>query len=223
MAIAGLDNILANQGPAPGSDNKTRTDEMGKDQFFKLLVKQLQYQDPLKPVENTEFTAQLAQFTSLEQLSGMNSSMEELAKLQGSINNMQALSFIGKEVNAMGNIVHYDGEPLSLDFDLADSAAEVKIQIYDKSTGNVVRTVTMENLAKGDTHYEWDGNDMHGEQVAQGRYGFAIQAVDQDGLHVNGKTYATGTVTGVRFDGGVTYLILGDKEVTIADVEKINS
>ncbi len=220
MSAVGLDSILANQGSIDSSTQTAASNSMGKDTFLKLLVTQLQYQDPLNPVENTEFTAQLAQFSTLETLTDMGESMDQMSYLQGSLNNIQTLSFIGKQVSAQGNIVHFNGEDVNINFTLDDRAADAQVNIYTEE-GTRVRSITMGELAAGDATCVWDGTDASGETVSQGRYTFTVQATDYSGLAVGSTSYAMGEVTGVRYDGGITYLIIGDKEVTISDVEKI--
>jgi flagellar basal-body rod modification protein FlgD len=220
MSAIGLDSILANQGMVNTGKTTQSTSDMGKDTFLKLLVTQLQYQDPMNPVENTEFTAQLAQFSSLEALTDMNESMDQLSYLQGSVNNIQSLSFIGKQVSAKGNIIHYTGEDVGIDFNLDGNASDVRVKIYTPD-GTLVRTIEIGEAAQGDVECLWNGTDSSGEQVGQGRYTFAVEAIDYDGLPVTSESYTMGEVTGVRYDDGVTYLIIGDKEVTISDVEKI--
>lgn len=218
MAISGLDSILANQAPMVTSETKSSV--LGKDAFLKLLITQLQYQDPMNPVENTEFTSQLAQFSQLELLNQMGTSMEQLSQLQGSINNIQALSFIGKQVSAIGNVVEYTGNQIDLGFDIDENAADVTIGIFDKD-GAQVKTIAMGPATQGNVHCLWDGKDDAGNPVANGQYQYRVQATNFDGKTIAAKTYATGTVTGVRYDKGTTYLIIGDKEFTISDVEKI--
>lgn len=71
---------------------------LGKDEFLKLFVNQLKYQDPLKPMDSSEFTAQLAQFSSLEQLFNINSGLQNLLSFQSSLNNGMVTGFIGKNV-----------------------------------------------------------------------------------------------------------------------------
>ncbi|MEA3223917.1 MAG: flagellar hook capping FlgD N-terminal domain-containing protein [Thermodesulfobacteriota bacterium] len=220
MSIVGLDSVLANQGQSLNSSSATGTDSLGKDAFLRLLTTQLQYQNPLDPMEDTEFTSQLAQFSSLEQLTDMGLYMEKLNKLQGSINNIQALSFIGKQVSATGNIVEYSGQDINLNFELEDSAAEVVVKVYTDE-GTLVRTINMADAPRGDIQCLWDGKNDSGNDVSAGRYVFSVAATGYDESYVESKTYATGTVTGVRYDGGITYLTIGDKEVTISDVEKI--
>jgi flagellar basal-body rod modification protein FlgD len=77
---------------------------LGKDEFLKLFTNQLRYQDPLKPMDSTEFTAQLAQFSSLEQLFNLNSGVEQLLSFQSSLNNGMVASFIGKSVTTQDGL-----------------------------------------------------------------------------------------------------------------------
>ena len=105
----------------PAQDKTT----LGKDDFLKLFVAQLQNQDPLSPMESTEFTSQLAQFSSLEQLTNMNQNLDYLLMYQASMNNAEAINFIGSTVKASGNSISVkDGESDQIQFDLAADAAD---------------------------------------------------------------------------------------------------
>lgn len=220
MSTVGMDAILSNQGPAKSGSTSEAVKSLGKNDFLKLLVKQLQYQDPLNPVENTDFTAQLAQFTTLETLSNIDENITQLGILQNSINNMNAMSFIGKQVNAKGNILNYTGSDLNIDFSLDALAAEVRVKIFAED-GTLVRTIERENVQEGNVQFVWDGTDHNGERVSEGRYRFFVQAADYEGNAVGTTSYAAGVVTGIRYDKGITYLIIGNKEVNIADIDKI--
>jgi len=99
MSVTGLESVQS-AGNTSTSSSKAVLDN---EDFLNLLVAQLQAQDPLNPMDSTDFTAQLAQFSSLEQLQNMNESMEYLLLYQSSMNNAQAVSFIGKEIRAIGN------------------------------------------------------------------------------------------------------------------------
>ena len=220
MAIVGLENILANQTSVTDSTKKS-SKELSSTDFLNLLTKELQYQDPMKPMENTEYAAMLAQFSTLQAQTAMTKDIEQLNQLAGSINNMNALSFIGKSVNATGNIVNYSGTPVNLDYKLDKTAAKVEVKILDSATGATVRTLTAKNVAAGKNSVTWDGMDSTGKTAAKGRYVFAVTAYDGTGAKVSGSTYVDGTVTGVKYADGVTYLTIGNKEVKISDINTI--
>ncbi len=223
MAI-GLDNILATQSVADTASASAATDKIAeqKNMFLTLLVKQLQYQDPLNPMENTEFTAQLAQFSQLESLAEMNSSIQTMTQYQNSMNSMAAASFIGKQVNASGNIISYSGGESTIDFNVQDKAASATLTIYN-AEGTSVRTIDMKNVQQGDVSCIWDGKNNNGETASPGTYYFGISATGYSGEAVSTSSYANGTVTGIKFENGTIFLQVGDKEVTLANIKKINN
>ncbi len=216
-----VDSVLgASTASTTASAKSSSSDSLDVTDFYKLLIQQLQYQDPLNPVENTEFTAQLAQFSSLQALNDMKTSMDTLSLLQASTNNLQALSLIGRSVTAQGNIVNYAGTSEALNFTLGDRAQSVTIKIY-ASDGDLVRTATMSNVEEGDAVYTWDGRDDEGITMEQGKYYFMVGATDYAGSSVSTTTYAKGEVTGVKYDSGDTYLTIGNKDVSLSDIQKI--
>jgi flagellar basal-body rod modification protein FlgD len=222
MSAVGLDNILATQS-ATSSTSSTITDKVAetKNMFLNLLVKQLQYQDPLNPVENTEFASQLAQFSQLESLSTMNSNIETMTAYQNSMNSMQAVSFIGKTVNASGNTINYTGGTSTINFNVKDNAATVDITVYN-SSGTAVRHLEAKNVLTGDGSCTWDGKDDNGSTLSSGTYYFKISATDYSGNAVNTSTSTNGVITGIRYDNGTIYLEIGDKEITLSEIQKIS-
>jgi flagellar basal-body rod modification protein FlgD len=218
MNISPIDAI-ANAG---SGTNPATGQIMGKDDFMQLLVTQLQHQDPLNPTDSTEFTAQLAQFSSLEQLGNINTNLEDLQLYQASINNAQAVSFIGKEISAHGDTIELaNGESVSCRFELDASAEQVVVNIYDQF-GNYVRTLEAAGLAAGDQALTWDGKDSRGGRSADGEYRFEVLASGVDDEPVNAKTFTTGTVTGVTFVDNATYLMAGGRQIAMGDVVEVH-
>ena len=205
-----------------GSASTTKaSNSLDKDAFLKLLTTQLQNQDPLNPTDSTEFTSQLAQFSSLEQLSNINETLSTLNLYQASINNAQAVGFIGKDIVANGNSIEMkSGQPVSCDYELPAAAKRVVVTIYD-ATGNFVRDYEKTALAAGKQSLTWDGKDRNGNTVADGAYTFEVQAVDQKDAKLDVSTFSKGTVTGVTFEDGVTYLITGRNKTAIGDVTQV--
>ena len=194
---------------------------LGKEDFLHLLITQLQNQDPLNPTDHTEFTAQLAQFSSLEQLSNVNDNLEQLQNFQASTNNSQAISLLGKEITANGNFLQLtDGEPIGCDFSLDRDAAAVSVNIYD-STGEFVKAFDSKDLAAGRHTLVWDGTDRNGNPVRDGHYTFEILAADANGQNVKATPFFTGTVDKVTFENNTPILISGEQKIAHGDVIQV--
>jgi flagellar basal-body rod modification protein FlgD len=199
----------------------SQTSAMGKEDFLNLLIAQLQNQDPLNPTDSTEFTAQLAQFSSLEQLGNVNQNLMELKNFQASINNSQAVSLIGKAITANGNSIQLtDDGPVRCDFNLAEDADQIVASIYD-STGKFVTEFESRNLSAGSHSLLWDGTDQNRNRMADGNYTFEIQAADASGRDIDTTTFFNGTVDRVTFENNTSYLIAGNQKVALGDVIEI--
>jgi flagellar basal-body rod modification protein FlgD len=195
---------------------------MGKEAFLTLLIAQLQHQDPLNPADSTEFTAQLAQFSSLEQLSNINENLNTLKLYQASINNAQAVAFIGKDIVSKGKTLQVtSGQPAACEFELGADAQRVVVSLYD-AAGGFVKDLQATALKAGKQSLSWDGKDRNGNPVADGSYSFEVQAEGASGEKIDATTYSKGKVTGVTFEEGVTYLLVGPNPVAIGDVTQIN-
>lgn len=219
-----VDPVLSTLAASTSSSTKSSTDSASEiaDTFYKLLTTQIQYQDPLNPMENTEFTSQLAQLSSVEQLQGVNKNLGYLQLYMASINNSQALSFIGKEVNAAGNTINYDGaNKADAQYILNSDAARVVVNIYD-ANNSLVRTIHGEEQKQGTNTVAWDGRDSNGKQVASGDYTFKVLATDVEGNAVSSTTMMTGTVDGITFEEGITYLTVGGQKIAIGDIITIS-
>lgn len=206
-------------GGAPLSTSQSNV--MGKDDFLNLLITQLQNQDPLKPADSAEFSAQLAQFSSLEQLGNVNQNLVELNNFQASINNSQAVYLIGKAITATGNSIRLsDDGPVQCDFSLKNDAALVVANIYD-ATGQFVADFESQNLGAGQHALFWDGTDNQGNPVANGNYTFEILAADAQGRDIETTTYFSGTVDRVIFENHTSYLISGSQKIALGDVIEV--
>ncbi len=152
------------------------TQTLGKDDFLKLLVTQLQNQDPLNPTDSTEFVSQLAQFSSLEQLSNVNDNLKIVQLFDQSINNAQAVNFVGKTIKASGSMFELgSGETHEIQYQLGEDAATVYVSIVNAS-GETVRKIEMDQMTAGDQSVVWDGKDENGNAVSAGTYSFSVQA-----------------------------------------------
>jgi flagellar basal-body rod modification protein FlgD len=198
------------------------TGSMDKEAFLRLLVLQLQNQDPLDPMDNQAMLAQLAQFSSLEEMQNLNESMLADLAATESVNNAIATTLIGKHVKAVGDGFAHDGEtPVTVEY-LLQADADVEIQVLD-SSGRVVRNAVVPGATAGWHEFSWDGLDDAGAAMPAGDYTIRATGRDAQGNAVAVTTFVSGQVTGVRFDDGVTYLIVGDRRVRLSDVLEINA
>jgi len=199
----------------------TEKNMLGKDDFLYLLVTQLKYQDPLNPLDSTDFTSQLAQFSSLEQLENANKNLEQLKYAQIDMNNSQATAFIGKTVFAYGDHVNLtDGVAKNIYFELASNADSVYLNIYDNSN-NLVKTIENGPLNSGKNQLSWDGRDNAGNKVSDGNYNFEVFAYDRYDIPVDTVSYTESVISGVTYIDGETVLNSGNINIPLTLVFKV--
>ncbi len=203
---------------ASGARSDVPAKILGKDDFLNMLIAQLQHQDPLNPADSTEFTAQLAQFSSLEQLSNIHGSLENMEQFQASLTHSQAVSYIGKQITAKGNSVQLEsGRPVACHFELEAPASLAVISVYDAS-GGLVKSFETGPLGFGRQSAVWDGLDNNGNQSPPALYRFEVQAVDANNQSLNPTPLMSAVVTGVSFKDRTASLITGLETVAIDDV-----
>jgi len=194
--------------------------ELGRDQFLTLLVAQLKNQDPLNPMESADFTAQLAQFSSLEQFFGMNESLGNIQDALAARESGDVLGYIGKSVKTFDRSIFIkDGTMDPNVYDLQDRA-EVTISIYNDQ-GLEIRRIYAGWKDAGEHDLIWDGKDNRGDTVGDGIYTFELEAVDEEGFIVPYDPYLAGEVTGVTYQGGIAYLMIGNKLVAPENVIEV--
>ena len=194
--------------------------ELGRDQFLTLLVAQLKNQDPLSPIESADFTAQLAQFSSLEQLFGMNESLRDIQDALAARESGDVLGYIGRSVKTFDSSIFIkDGTMDSNVYDLQDRA-EVTISIYNDQ-GLEIRRIYAGWKDAGEHELIWDCKDNRGDTVGDGIYTFELEAVAEEGSIVPYDTYLAGEVTGVTYQSGIAYLMIGNKLVAPENVIEV--
>ncbi len=197
-------------------------DDLGKDAFLMLMVAQLQYQDPLNPAEDTEFVAQLAQFTTLEYMMEINDNMSNVVAGQEQQLVIGVASLIGKEVSARGYGISVSELGISKILYASDETIVYgTANIFDAS-GNLVASVTLPSTAAGIHEFNWDGKYSSGSDAPQGTYTFALSATDADGNTVVTDVQVSGIVDAVSNYYGEQLLRLVDgRVVAFSEVQEI--
>jgi flagellar basal-body rod modification protein FlgD len=217
------DKLNKISGVKPGTRfvDKKAHESLGPDGFMKLLAHQLKNQDPMKPMDQKDFSANLAQFSQLEQLTAMNKKFDGLTINNNNEKRFQGASFLGKKVVTAGTTIDYEGngKDAELPFYLDRAAQNVVIHIYDNKN-QMIGKIEREDIGKGQQSVVWDGIGLDGEIAPKETYHFDVVAFDEKKDKFFGTTRAEGVVSGVNFENGETILTVGGgKKVFLKDVE----
>lgn len=219
-----VSSLLASTSSSTASSTTTdsSTSSLGMDSFLQLLVTQLQYQDPLDPMDDKDFVAELATFSSLEQLTEINSGIEGLTTIGQEQQMLGAVNFIGKTIEATGTAVGLtEGKATAVTFTLPEDASTCLVNVLD-SSGNIVRTVDTGAAKAGQVEFTWDGKDYDGNTLDDGQYQVAVTATDANGDVMTVSSTMTGTVTGIQQVSGTYYLDIGNgRYVAFTDITNV--
>ena len=187
--------------------------------FLTLLTTQLQNQDPLKPLDATQFTTQLVQFASVEQAISQNARLDEILKIQGGNQAVGAVAFLDSIVEAFGDTTMLSGGTAEFAYRLPSDAKTVNVTIKN-ADGDVVRTLTGD-LTAGTHKIVWDGNNDQGVAQPDGKYTISVTASGANDESLNVVTSIFGTVSGITVKDGALVLDLGGHTVKIGDVVSV--
>jgi len=200
-----------------GKAQATLNDDLNK--FLNLLVTQLKHQDPLDPMDATEFTSQLVQFASVEQQIYANSHLEELVTLQLNSQVASMVSYLGTTIEASGKVFNLEDGAAKIGYTLDANANSTTVTITDKS-GKVVATLAGET-GSGYHTLQWDGKDANGNPLADGTYTATITALNASKQAVGVSQTVYGRVTGAGAESGDVVLYLGDVAVPMESILSI--
>lgn len=198
--------------------------QMGKDEFLKLLTYQLQNQDPMNPMDQGKMTGELAQFSQLEQLAALNKKFEENGKGQAIQDKFHAASFVGKKIVTHGSSLELknSGDPGEVLFKLDGEAAKVMVRIHDEKN-NIIGEIWKDGMSEGGHQVTWDGVSLDGTPAVKGKYRVQVKAWDMNGQDVGTRTEATGIVQSVTFDEGEPVLTVNGQKVYLRDVASFHT
>lgn len=180
-------NQLQDLGIAATASKKPKGN-LGQDQFLKLMITQMQNQDPFKPVENGDFLAQLAQFGTVEGIQDLQKSFTDLSGSLLSNQALQASSLVGRNIVVQADSFnHQSGKVVNGMVDLKESVNDLTVDILD-SSNQVIKTIQLGIQPSGPASFSWDGKDNSGKLLADGVYKMQAKSIS------GGKTVAQGTL-----------------------------
>lgn len=195
---------------------------MAQSDFLQLLIAQLRHQDPMEPQDSQQFAAQLAQFSSLEQLQNISGTLQQGVEadlvLTQTINNTMAATMVGKDIKAFGNRIPLGNGDLSqVNFQTNGFADTAEITIRDRA-GQVVRVIEMHSVSPGDHSFVWDGLNNDGVALPQGEYNFSVEATNADGDVISAIPMMVGIIESVRYSGAGAIFVVNGEEIPFSSV-----
>jgi flagellar basal-body rod modification protein FlgD len=184
--------------------------------FLTLLTSQLKNQDPLSPMDSTQFTNQLVQFSQVEQQIGINSNLTSLIGLTQQNIASNVVNYIGKTIEGPSNQAPLIDGALRASYNFESKAASVNIAVKN-GAGDIVFSKSG-NIESGVHEFNWDGKDSNGIQQKDGTYSLEVTALAADGSTIDTSTTVFGKVTGVTSVNGTTTLLLGNIGIPLASV-----
>jgi len=218
-------NSVNNSGLSNAVSSTTANASLGKEDFLLLMIEQLKSQDPLNPMDSNQFSEQLAQFSSLEQLTNINESLNNSIdanfQLTQSINNTLASTLINKQIKLDSNSADYSGQDnVTFGYDLPSNAGSVVINVYDEN-GNVIKTINNSSIKAGEHKLSWDFTDNNGSTVPFGSYTFEVVATDLNDENITTNFFMYGQIDAIRYTEAGTKLIVDGFEYDLSDVTEI--
>lgn len=190
------------------------------DDFLVLLTTQLQNQDPLDPADSTEFTNQLVAFAGVEQQINSNQRLESLVSLALGTSFSSSLNYVGKNVSYLSSEAYFDGQtPIEVDYAIDGTSVDTTINIVNED-GTLVHTQKITDDDPVDK-FVWDGKNAFGNLLPAGTYEIRVDALDNQNEPLTSTTVVTGHVSGVETQNGTTFLLVGERAVSVGNVINI--
>ncbi len=222
MDITTLLRTPARPTTADGATPSAGKSVVGKDDFLRLLVTQLRHQDPMNPAEPQEFSAQLAQFSSLEQLVSLNETLSKQAELADlnalAVRTSVSAGLLGRQATFKSNtLVVEAGKDAAVTFQVGGSGGRAALRVVDR-TGRELAVQDLGTLDAGRQRFVIDAG-----QLPPGAYQFEVAVIGEDGTPVDVTTYSQAVVDSVQFEGGNLIVSAGQHRFTLDQLLQIES
>jgi len=213
-----VQGVTDGYGPVVGEASRNYS-EVSKIDFMKLLVAQIQNQDPMSPMDNAQFTSQITEMTMLEETQKMNANLEDNIMVGQSINNTAMLALVGKDVTVEGNNLSLTGGQSSQNVIASTGPGTATIEVTD-SGGHVVDSFRIP-VDAGLNDFNWDGLLEDDVVAPDGKYTLSISVTNGD-IDVPFTSLLTGPVESLRYDNGVGVVTVGGSEFYVSEIYKIS-
>jgi len=196
--------------------------ELGPDVFLRLLVTQLQSQDPTNPTQNEDFVAQLAQFTTLEQTTSTNDLLEQLIGQDVQRTQFDLVNLIGRTIVSEGDTVSLGtSDQPTLAYALSNTANQVTLEVLGQN-GQILRSIQSGAPETAGAHQVlWDGLDDAGDRVPEGVYRFRVKAVNANQELVSNFTFARERVSNIVLGVDKPIVVQSGKTLNTPDIISI--
>jgi flagellar basal-body rod modification protein FlgD len=221
-ALSTLSGLIDSTAPSGAAGGVKKDDAQAlNDRFLKLLIAQMNNQDPLNPLDNAQVTSQMAQINTVTGINGLNTTVGKLLEQFARLETMQAAQLTGRDVLVAGNTVALAADGTArAGVELTTPADKVTVEIRD-ANGLVVREMDLGRADAGIRRFDWDGKTDNGTPAAAGNYTISVKAVVA-GKETSATALAARRVEGVRQDaGGVQLVLAGFGPVAYADIKQI--
>lgn len=217
-----LPTSLTSQYQLETNNASKATNELGQTEFLELMMAQLEFQDPMKPMDNGEFLGQMAQFSTVTGIEDMQKSIDQLSANYSSSQTLQSTQLVGQEVLIENNSVKLleDGNANG-SFELDVSSGDVQIDVSN-AAGTVIRQIPMGQYPAGRHTFSWDGLNDAGQRAAEGDYSISISAQQDDG-YISATVLTSRIIDSVEFGNG-TQTTLNTRQgdvLTLPDIRQI--
>lgn len=191
------------------------------DDFLILLTTQLQNQDPLDPTDSTEFTNQLVAFAGVEQQINANQRLEDLVSLNLGSAFSSSLNYVGRNISYVSSEAFFDGTaPIEVDYAISGESVDTTINIFDED-GTLIFSQPVSDDEQIE-NFVWDGRDENGVLQPVGTYEIRVDALDGQNNPLQATTVVTGRVNGVETQNGTTFLLVGERAVSVGNVISVS-
>lgn len=214
---------MAVQAVTTGTAGTYGTDATGttqSDQFLRLLVTQIQNQDPFSPMDNQAFINQLTQLSSLEQLQTINERLGESLLVNQSLNNTLLLDLVGRHATVLGDGVTVAGGAASQSLVRTSAGGTATCEVRNAS-GQVVATYQRAATA-GQTDVTWDGRLADGTVAADGQYTLSVTVADRAGTPITASLFQTGVVDSIRYENNVAIVTIGGRDYYVSEIAQVS-